>query len=844
MRPAGFVHERRWLVLLPILAGVGVALCLWLFPWIHPSGSWGVEIDRAAAIEEARAMGQSLGLELGEWRPQVASRYLRNDEFLLRTAAQREHSNGTPLVPAPILEFFSPVIFEVQLTDPVTNQQILIDLTRRGTLRRFYAAPLSPARSLPTREQGVPGNSSRNAPLASDEPDDSAPLITLSRQEETARITRAYSLLTLLLPQLQQLQVTLSEASYTREITRLRYRVLGEEEWVSPVWTVVMRGEQLERIEFSPGFSPSFRGEAELRQGEWARWLSQVDGVYMWVVLLIGIISFLGSAALGRLQPRLTLLFWAASFVFLLSFNWGGAGLDRIQRALEGSGLEIWLERVLQWGLYGVTMLGISFLLFVIFSTGLAISLKVPRRRTIGFELLLKGSWRTKPVTGSLLTGLSLGGLIAALPLAIAASGWIPGIELDALGRNEDLTGRAPALAAAVSVRCLLYFILFGLLAPLLQAWIRGRITVRVVLILLSTFILFGVNHVYLPAAGIVWVSLLLGSLLTFLYFRIGLLGLTVATLTAEAVTAANVLLSQPNPMLQRSGWSILTVVALGIGSTWLIYWRSRPVRAEELAIPPRLLETRAERDRLQAEFAVARRAQEKLLPAASPVLPGFQFAAVCLPSREVGGDLYDFLPFADGRLAIVVADVSGKGVPASLYMTLTKGLLNSLAEETTDPGKMLREINRHLYDVCRRKVFVTLFLGILDPARKTLEYARAGHNPTIHLDGRTGRTTQLESRGMGLGMVGSGIFDPTLVVETLSLSSGDTLLFYSDGITEAMNRKDEEYGLERLLPFVRQHASTKSAIQLRDAILADVRKFLGPDPPQDDQTLVIVKVE
>jgi hypothetical protein len=92
--------------------------------------------------------------------------------------------------------------------------------------------------------------------------------------------------------------------------------------------------------------------------------------------------------------------------------------------------------------------------------------------------------------------------------------------------------------------------------------------------------------------------------------------------------------------MLQRSGWSILWALALGIGSTWLIYWHSRPVRAEELAIPPRLLETRAERERLQAEFAVARRAQEKLLPAASPVLPGFQFAAICLPSREVGGDL------------------------------------------------------------------------------------------------------------------------------------------------------------------------------------------------------------
>ena len=92
--------------------------------------------------------------------------------------------------------------------------------------------------------------------------------------------------------------------------------------------------------------------------------------------------------------------------------------------------------------------------------------------------------------------------------------------------------------------------------------------------------------------------------------------------------------------------------------------------------------------------------------------------------------------------------------------------------------------------------------------------------------------------------MVGSAIFDPTLTVASLTLASGDTLLFYSDGITEAMNRKDEEYGLERLLLFARQQAPVKTAAQLRDAILADVRKFLGPDSPQDDQTLVVVKVD
>jgi sigma-B regulation protein RsbU (phosphoserine phosphatase) len=229
------------------------------------------------------------------------------------------------------------------------------------------------------------------------------------------------------------------------------------------------------------------------------------------------------------------------------------------------------------------------------------------------------------------------------------------------------------------------------------------------------------------------------------------------------------------------------------------------------------------------------------MLPDAPPEIPGLEISAICIPSKEVGGDLYDFLPLSDGRLGIVVADVSGKGVPASLYMTLTKGLLVSVSETTSDPGEILREVNRHLYEVCRRKMFVTLFLGVIDPVTKRLSYARAGHNPTVFRRPAV-ETKLLRAGGIGLGLNRGKIFDQTLKVETVQLAANDKLYFYSDGITEAMNPKNEEYGEERLMSLT-ERLDSVGADEARDVVLNDVKDFLDTNQPQDDQTLVIVKV-
>jgi hypothetical protein len=351
-----------------------------------------------------------------------------------------------------------------------------------------------------------------------------------------------------------------------------------------------------------------------------------------------------------------------------------------------------------------------------------------------------------------------------------------------------------------------------------------------------------GIGSVYVSAPALALVSALEALLLTAIYYRVGFLAAMTTLMASQAALSSAALVSQPSSILQYSGWNIL----IGLGALFVAgligLLRAREATEEDVAIPPGMLFTRSERERLKAEFDVARRAQQEMLPDAPPNLEGFEIAAVCRPSKEVGGDLYDFIFLPQGKLGIVVADVSGKGVPASLYMTLTKGLLDSVSEELTDPGDILREVNRHLYEVCRRRVFVTLFLGVIDPISKTMSYARAGHNPTLFLKASDRNTSFLKPPGMGLGLNDGKIFDKSLKVETIALEPNDALLFYSDGITEAMNSDNEEYGEQRLIN-VAARIGGVTAEEMLKAVMNDVDEFLGRVPQQDDQTVVVVRI-
>jgi serine phosphatase RsbU (regulator of sigma subunit) len=249
-----------------------------------------------------------------------------------------------------------------------------------------------------------------------------------------------------------------------------------------------------------------------------------------------------------------------------------------------------------------------------------------------------------------------------------------------------------------------------------------------------------------------------------------------------------------------------------------------------------------AEKQRLEEELRIARQIQMSLLPHAAVSVPGLRIAALCLPAAEVGGDYYDLLPLDDARLGVLVADVSGKGTSAALYMAELKGLVLSLSRITQSPARLLVEANRILAVHTDSRTFVTMTYAVLDVAAGLMRYARAGHNPLLHFEAESGRTRVLAPEGMGLGLDRGERFEQVLEEAELPLRAGDVFLFFTDGLSEAMNERSELFGELRLREIL-ERSEQLSTEELKDRILAEIRTFVGDAAQHDDMTLVILKV-
>lgn len=238
----------------------------------------------------------------------------------------------------------------------------------------------------------------------------------------------------------------------------------------------------------------------------------------------------------------------------------------------------------------------------------------------------------------------------------------------------------------------------------------------------------------------------------------------------------------------------------------------------------------RAEREAMSREAQEARAIQQALLPKASPYVPGFAISGLSIPAQAVGGDWYDFIPFPDGRWGLVLADVSGKGTAAALLMSATRGMLRSLAEACCTPSEVLTKLNGLLVEDFPAGRFVTLVYAILDPVNRSLTFANAGHLQPLLVDNCGARFLDTE-RGLPLGLA-CGDYSQS----TVALSPGSRLAFYSDGISEAVNEAEEEYGLDRLV----EQVALPSASAL--SILDDVRNFATSVALRDDASVLFVK--
>jgi sigma-B regulation protein RsbU (phosphoserine phosphatase) len=260
------------------------------------------------------------------------------------------------------------------------------------------------------------------------------------------------------------------------------------------------------------------------------------------------------------------------------------------------------------------------------------------------------------------------------------------------------------------------------------------------------------------------------------------------------------------------------------------------------------LLQTAAEKKRLDEELRIARQIQMSLLPRGPLEMPGLSVTALCVPAREVGGDYYDFFPLPDDRLGVLIADVSGKGTSAALYMAELKGLVLSLSQIYQSPRQLLLEVNRIISENLDSRSFITMTYAMLDLRGGTMTYARAGHTPLIYMrSADRGSSVQvLVPSGMVLGLRIPGAeekFAELLEEDRLPLAQGDVIVFYTDGITEAMNTESDLFGDARLSRIVEEHGHLEPG-ELRERILREIEAFVGAADQHDDMTMILMKVE
>ncbi len=237
------------------------------------------------------------------------------------------------------------------------------------------------------------------------------------------------------------------------------------------------------------------------------------------------------------------------------------------------------------------------------------------------------------------------------------------------------------------------------------------------------------------------------------------------------------------------------------------------------------------ERARIEQELRTARLIQHSLLPKEVPVLAGWQLATYYQPAREVGGDLYDFFTFEDGRLGLVVGDVTDKGVPAAIVMASTRSMLRAAAQASNSPGEVLARVNDLLYADTPERMFVTCFYAILDPEYGTLRYANAGHDlPYQRLNGEV---TELLATGMPLGLMPGMRYEE----REASIAPGGSVLFYSDGLVEAHNSAREMFGFPRLKSLLTGPCDQTSLV---DFLLSELKSFTGEEWEQEDDVTLL----
>jgi sigma-B regulation protein RsbU (phosphoserine phosphatase) len=247
------------------------------------------------------------------------------------------------------------------------------------------------------------------------------------------------------------------------------------------------------------------------------------------------------------------------------------------------------------------------------------------------------------------------------------------------------------------------------------------------------------------------------------------------------------------------------------------------------------------EKKRLDHDLEIARDIQRILLPSEAPAIDGFQISGINVPARQVSGDYFDYIQVDQDRLGVAIADVSGKGVPASLIMAICRSVLRAEAARNPSPADVLRKVNRQLYPDIKEDMFISMAYLILSDQQEGVTLARAGHDAPLWYKRQSQTVTPVKSPGMVVGIDSGSVFDRLTVDFAVPLERNDCLVLYTDGVTETLNSEGDEFGVDRMMQSVRASAND-SAQSIVKRIIEDVREFTGSVPQNDDMTLIAIR--
>lgn len=778
----------RWPILSAI-AAAGCGLLLYMAPRAHPAAEWKVSCDREQSQVRAREISASLGVDTAGW---VATVVGDTDS---KAGYFAEHHRD--LAEA---KRFSPVFPEVLLQSPRDASRVRVKLSAAGDFNSWEWKSYPKSKTLdPEQARGV----ARRA------------MATLIGSEAAG----------------------FHDAAGSTQNGGRRLFAFERAEPVAERFEAEVDGGTLVRAELAPLYDSNARGGLQISSN-----LSSRKKYINWFTGVVAVLIYFGGTALAAG----VYIFWAVRravrhrFVLALSstailygatywLNWqqfkaryeAGPGVDSLEFTFLGNCLILLLLILLLVVLAGATD---------------AIGL---RPKLVTLRSIFSGAAFNRQAGYSIAAGLLCGPLLAAMPLAVS---WLHLFGSERTGDYEaNLIYSAHPAAQALDVIWNVSLLgIFGFGSGFLGRYIRNTWLSRTVLAL-TGILLFSTTSQpseSAPAAFVLSGALLFAGYYT-LFQRVDLLAVLSAGWCAQALWNASALALQPAPGLRSSATAAF--LSLGIASICaaVVAWRGGELAATDAAAPAVVT---SRREALMREFSIAHRVQQQMLPEHPPEIPGCTLAASCQPAQEVGGDLFDFLRLPDGRWSIGVGDVSGKGVHAALYMTLTKGLLMATTGDSSDLVDIIGNVNGHIHAATEKKTFVTLALGAFDPGTRSFDHVRAGHNPIVWRNASGNSTSLLNAPGLGLGIVSDRLFRRSVKLDRVQLSAGDALVFYSDGITEAMNAEREQFGEERLMRAV-EDADGMDAGGVQQGILARVKEFLAGVAPQDDMTIVVLRV-